>query len=376
MDIVGGLYVETCEVPGWSGLWGSGVRAALTVSRFSTPVTLHGYIGPANANMAAWLQARGVNSVLFPKAEDIAFSYFHPLSDPHIQPSLDDIETEATIYVEGENILRFGLLEGSARVNGGRVVYDPQSPHNPENFFSNGSTASELALVMNEQEFQAYSGTIDLNEGANALLSERQAHVIVVKRGLFGAIVFELGADPTEVPLYRSSRVFKIGTGDVFSGAFAHFWADKKFTAAVAADLASRAVSAYTEQPSLPINPAELPRRERATARSGLPIVVYGVNNTLGRMYTTQEAIYCIKALGMSVSRARASPVAIGNGARVVRFVIADGISDGEIASMDTSLGPLIVFDEENRVRRILDGEYTVKDDFTSAIYEIAMQGG
>ena len=58
------------------------------------------------------------------------------------------------------------------------------------------------------------------------------ADVVVVKRGCSGATVHRPGRDPVAVPAYRSARVFKIGSGDVFSAAFAHHWGERGLDAA------------------------------------------------------------------------------------------------------------------------------------------------
>ncbi len=79
------------------------------------------------------------------------------------------------------------------------------------------------------------------------------------KMGGHGAMVHVRGEKPVRVPSYRSENVWKIGSGDVFSAAFAFFWGKKELPAAEAAELASRATSYYCGTRSLPLpDPAVL----------------------------------------------------------------------------------------------------------------------
>jgi nucleoside 2-deoxyribosyltransferase len=81
----------------------------------------------------------------------------------------------------------------------------------------------------------------------------RDANLVILKRGIHGATVFEREKHPAQIPAYQSTRVFKIGSGDVFSAAFAQLWAEQGLPADQAADLASRAASVYVETSCLPL---------------------------------------------------------------------------------------------------------------------------
>ncbi|MGN7870766.1 hypothetical protein [Paracoccus sp. 22332] len=164
------------------------------------------------------LTALGVHVSSTPSDTAIMFAYFHPLSQPHIEPIPEAISQQPPIHVSGDVVLRFGFLEGSAIVHAERVIYDPQTAIRPQAFGANGSTAKQLALVMNELELCRYAGCADITAAAATVLSSsEQETVIVVKRGVRGVAVYERNVEPTIVPPYYSSRVFKIGTGDVFS---------------------------------------------------------------------------------------------------------------------------------------------------------------
>ncbi|MGO7135778.1 PfkB family carbohydrate kinase [Rhizobium leguminosarum] len=259
-------------------------------------------------------------------------------------------------------------------MTGSRVVYDPQSPGDPEAFSENGSAAEELALVMNEQELKAYSRSDDLNTGARAVMRSGAANVLVVKRGIFGALVYANTDAPVQVPIYQSSRVFKIGTGDIFSGVFAHYWAQERRNPTEAADLASRAVASYCEDPVSPIDAAELKRREPVQGSPPLAVEIYSAADTLGRRYTLQEALHCVRKLGVDASIAAATLPGAGSRNNTVGLVIADGFSDECLSALNASLGRIVILDEEHRPLPADIGRGCVSDDFASAVYQICMK--
>src|SRR3546814_19974745 len=91
----------------------------------------------------------------------VAFDYFHPLSTPGISPVPGRLEPLPPIHVEGEVVLRFGMLEGDAIVKADRAVYDPQSAFSTPRFTDNGSQANHLAIVPNRVEDSTLPGERD-----------------------------------------------------------------------------------------------------------------------------------------------------------------------------------------------------------------------
>lgn len=148
-----------------------------------------------------------------PIARSILFHYEHGLSEPKIYnapPALmPDIRLKAT------NVLRYGMLEGTAVVDAEYAVYDPQNVSTPELFEQNGSTAKNLALILNRYEATTLSGQPGLSAAEQAIYLFNQGHaqVIIIKQGPAGALVCDNGKIST-VPAYETSHVFKIGSGD------------------------------------------------------------------------------------------------------------------------------------------------------------------
>lgn len=370
MQIAGGIYIEICESPFWQGIWGSGLRAAMFLSRIDAQLILHGYYGGSLTNLFHRADDIGIKLNIRQRKNDIAFAYFHSLSDPFVEPPIARMEREESFDLEGRSVLRFGFLEGTARVRGERVVYDPQAPREPEQFFANGSVAEELALVLNEQELRAYSKSDDINRGVRTVLESGGANVIVVKQGIWGALVFAREMAPFQVPMYHSAHTFKIGTGDVFSGVFAYYWAEERRDPREAADLASRAVSQYCQAPTSPIDPLKLAAAQPVSNEPPSLIGVYGSSTTLGRRYVLQEALFCIRKLGIHANLVEQLPAGeMKNG--TVGLVIADGLSDGHLMQAARSFERTVVLDEERRSLPPETDGICVAEDFTSAIYRI-----
>ncbi|QDD95234.1 Nucleoside deoxyribosyltransferase [Roseomonas mucosa] len=377
MHIAGGLYRELCETPTWNAQFGSGGRAAAAVSAMSPGSTLHTYARDGNNAGADELSALGVQLSRTHSDIAIAFAYFHPLSQPHIEPRPGTIPQEPPIHVSGEVVLRFGFLEGSALVHAAKAIYDPQTAVHPEPFGANGSTAKRLALVMNELELCRYTGCPDLATAAgNAMSNDNQVTVIVVKRGVRGVTVYERNVEPITVPAYYSSQVFKIGTGDVFSAVFAHHWGEAGTSAPEAADLASRSVSAYCETMTLPVPTESLKSREPVTGQAPSRIILHGSTSTIGRRYTLEEARFRLKELGIDALSPQLDEIPEPLSKNLPSLVVADGLSTTEIRRLCETkpYRGIIVLDEERRpdVAELSSLGVTIISDFASSLYRSA----
>ena len=251
--VAGGVYAETCIEPFWDDVYGSGGRAAAALSAAIPAIRLQTYrAAPLDDALESLAAAYGfaIDGPAIPDA--VRFDYVHSLADPRITPRPDAIQVHPPIDVHDDVVLRFGFMEGGARVTAQRAVYDPQSAFDPRPFAENGSQAVELALVLNQLEALRLTGRTDPESIVDFLLQGGHAQTVVLKMGGRGALVGS-GIERTVVPAYRSDTVWKIGSGDVFSAAFTLFWGVENRPAAEAADLASRATSRYCNDKGLPI---------------------------------------------------------------------------------------------------------------------------
>jgi hypothetical protein len=296
MIVAGGSYLEICLRPEWRRLFGSGLRAACAISRLSPGTELHTYCFEGWADdIRHTAAAFGCLAHVQPIDDAISFSYDYPLSRAHLHPPV--ITRKGSLSVRGKTVLRFGFVEGEAVVQAERAVFDPQSQDSCEPFGANGSRADDLALVLNETE----AGASDAGFDASALMKRHGATVLVVKRGPRGATVHEPGGGVVEIPLYRSETVFKIGSGDVFSAAFALHWGERGLDAASAADLASKSVAHFVDGPSLPLE-EKLNHGEPVVSRLNEgPIYLAGPFFDLGQRWMVEEIYRTLTDLGASV---------------------------------------------------------------------------
>jgi len=378
MDIAGGLYLELCDVPQWDATFGSGGRAAAAVADLSPSSVLHTYVAPAAENGANYLKELGIDVRRHNTDTAIVFAYFHPLSRPHLEPPRSKIAANPPILVESGAILRFGFVEGDAIVRGDRVVYDPQTYHEPALFGANGSEAKCLALVINELEIRAMAGTADIAAAATCAMTSQGADVVIVKAGIRGATVFERGKAARHVPAFRSTRVFKIGTGDVFSANFAHYWAEDGMSPHDAAILASKAVATYCETRMLP----PMGPQPSMVALSDLPpgpIEIVGAVDTIGRRWTMEEARFRLRELGLSVRAPALGDAPDESRAVAAVLVIAEGMDMLVDARMRPVMPPdlpvVVLYEGGDRLAATVGAAYanlTITDDFASSLYLVA----
>lgn len=373
MHIAGGLYKEACLVPDWSAEYGSGGRAAAAVAGLSPSTVLHAYAPVLGSSGQVALERIGVELRLQPSSHGVAFAYFHPLSNPHIEPRRSEILQHAPIKLSGEAVLRFGFLEGEAIVHANRAVYDPQTSASPAMFADNGSSAEELALVLNEAEVRALSGKSDVRDAATALLKSGAAHVVVVKGGARGALVMERGGGMSEVPAYWSERVFKIGTGDVFSSVFALEWAERKYPAILAADRASLSVAAYCASGILPLTAEAQTPREPVKLEEVPVVLLDGAADTIGHRFVMEEARSSLLELGARVvCPALDGASMVGTAPIMSALVISEGLLGDlwpRLRGFENTGIPVVLLDELRATGIQTQGSCRVIDDFTSAIY-------
>lgn len=251
--VVGGIYFERCWEDDWDQLFGSGLRAAAAMTSLGAVVRLAGYAAKEHElAVRASACALGLAAVeVQVAAQTVAFEYEHSLATPVVLPPPHVTKRGSTISAEADTVLRFGMIDGDALVHADTAVYDPQSAHQPVGFTQNGSTASRLAIVCNGREAQLLTGSKSIEDAARRMADRERASVVVVKRGAHGATVFTEGAFH-ELPAYRTSSVWPIGSGDVFSAAFTKSWTMDNLTALESARRASLAAALYCQSRNFP----------------------------------------------------------------------------------------------------------------------------
>jgi len=302
MIIAGGTYGERCHYPRWDQIYGSGLRAAVAVANVSPGSTLHTYAPSEWADdIKATLNSFGLRGELTSTGVPITFSYLHTFERMEIAGIN---HSEPLLRASGPAVLRFGMIEGDAKVEGDRVVFDRQSSQGL--FQHNGSRAGSLAQIATREEVLSlardHGSELDrLREGVIALREMTSTlRIVLVKDGLGGLTLFE-GDDDITVPSYAVESYFRIGAGDVIAAAFAHGWAELHLAPSAAAEYAARSVAYFVEGPRLPLPPpAELSNRiESAKRKENIRIVGIGDFEVQALLRRTED---WMRALGKSAS--------------------------------------------------------------------------
>jgi nucleoside 2-deoxyribosyltransferase len=394
LHIAGGAYLEYCVEPHWSQLFGSGVRAAASLSKLSKKIILHTYISKQHDRTLKMIADAFRFEVIVKKIpKTISFSYTHGLSEPQVRPQISSIKHATAHQVIANNILCFGFMEGDAVVHGKKVVFDPQSFHDPKQFGSNGSTAERLAIVANLREASKMTGENVLHRIGRKLIAEHKAEIALIKRGPLGASLFSKAGSMVQIAPYKSEFVWAIGSGDVYASSFAHYWAERGFTAFRAAKLASMAAAVFCNSRSLPLpsnfmkttslETIDFSRRRTKKVYLAAPFF------TMSQRWLVEEVRNCLHSFGVPVF----SPyhdVGLGAASNVVPLdikalnrsdlvlVLADGLDTGTIfeAGHARAKGiPVIAFvqNEKEGDLKMLQGTHCeIVRDFVSAMYRTA----
>lgn len=385
--VVGGVYREICVDAGVDEIFGSAGRAAIALASRGKPVILHTYLFPEDAEVArAALEAGGVTIEATDRAARISFRYLHSLAKPAIWP-WPITEEPISIEVEAEQALVFGMLEGTAKVTAGTIVFDPQGS-NPEAFFDAGSKADRLALVLNTHELSKLSNS-DSEVGAiDELTAKTGAEVIIIKAGAVGARVYRHSKLQGAVPPYRTENVYKIGSGDMFSTAFFEGWTTLGLSPLEAADYASRSTARYcdTRSPSL-VSPSDLEHLQPLSGEPKGQVYIASPFFSLADLWLVEETARALWEVGskpfspfheVGLGRphvvATADLEALKNSTAVL--AIASGGDPGTLFEIGyaVSLGiPVVALSQNGRPADMTMLEGTgcrVSNDFASAVYQ------
>ena len=371
MEIVGGFYREMSLVPEIDQMFGSGGRAAATLSEITSDVILHTYTDN-DSDIAEFEKKYAIKVKKYRRDDPISFSYFRPLSTPHISKSEN---FQPSIKVSGEVVLRFGLIEGDAVVDANRVVFDPQTWKQKAIYSINGSKANNLVIVLNELELAHSTSANNLIAQAQELLELNKAEAIVVKRGVKGCIVLEKNGNNFSIPSYLSNKVTKIGTGDVFSAIFAFYWGVKKERPSLSAELASKSVACFCESGGVDLDYQKIDKLIPINFESFQPVTIFADQTGLGKRYILEEAKYLLLQFGITAQ----VEDSLDNLANYKNPIFILGETFRNLIAIENQLkknkSKIVVFDascDDWFTGYSTPENITLVQDFSSAIYQIA----
>lgn len=394
MKIVGGTYHEKCFEPQWDEIYGSGLRACRAVLALDKEcqIQFHTFV---EEDLVQYLDSYAEvypsfayfhNSI--PKT--ITFSYDHPLIDPRVYPRMDVVKTARNeIFVKGEHVLLYGFIEGSARVEGTKIVYDPQSPVNPVAFSETKSQAEKLAMVVNWAEAIKLAKTNDLETVKRFFFNSENAEILVLKMGAKGALVVNRRGKELLVPVYMTNKVWSIGSGDVFAAVFSYYWFNDndEFTAA---QKASYATAEYCDHHDYQFSPFESNPNIHPLILSATPkgqIYLAGPFFTFAQRWLVDQIRQAFLDMGVSVfsplhdvGYGGANDIVSKDLAALERsslvFAILDGLDSGTLFETGYAISkgiPMIgyVQNEKRDSLVMLEGSSCdFESDFTTAIYK------
>lgn len=244
--VVGGVYGEVCDFPRNQVIRGSAGRAAMALSP-QAETSLFAFIdSEMRSEFQAVCNQNDIQQEFFVREKPIWFRYRHPLSEPTRYDTNNSPTCDST--VTAGNCLVFGTIENLPKVCANKVVYDPQNVNKATAFSQNGSEAKSIVYVVSLSEGEILTQHQKPEEIAKKLLTFNNVVGAIVKCGPRGAFVAN-SVRSEWVPCFPSKRVYKIGTGDIFSAAIALFHLLENDDLFDSAWFASVAVSQYVEFP-------------------------------------------------------------------------------------------------------------------------------
>ena len=395
MIIIGGTYDEYCFEPRWEQKFGSGLRACWVSSRLapSQKITFYTFGDQHTKQYLDWISKEiDISPIIEEIPKSIQFQYDYPLATPSIFPRLDTLEIQNNkISVEGDNILFYGMLEGSATVKGKRVVYDPQSPANPIPFSQTGSLADELAVVVNLGEASkiANTNTDDLEGIKSFFFGKEKASILILKMGPNGAILVTNETSDKHIPVYETESVWPIGSGDVFAASFATHWfsgdspllAARKASWNTAEYCNSKSFSFTELESNEKIKPITVKSNDRGTVYLAGPFFSFGERWIIDQIYRLLSNMkFDVFSPWHHVGHGIASEVVPldlnGLDKSNIVFAVIDGLDPGTLFEIGYAIAkglPVICYVEkesDENLKMMEGSNCLLEGDLTTAIYK------
>ena len=253
--VVGGTYWETCSEPSVDRVLGSGVRAAAVLG--SAAQRLVTVASASDLEACSAVLTTTVDAV--PRHGTIEFAYDTPLTAPRVIMDPADRWIEIPTVI-ADDVIVFGMAESRPIVEATRAIVDPQGSLTLDDIES-VIKAAELIVVANRREASELAADQDLQSAASSIMDRTGAVATVIKCGALGALVFTAGGMIEGIPAFATEEVLPIGSGDVFTAAFAAQYLEH-------GDLSAAALAASRRTSCLRVEVSTGPVRHGWTSRS------------------------------------------------------------------------------------------------------------
>lgn len=391
--IIGGTYTENCNIPCVNQqLFGSGLRALALFHELNPDrkVCFKTCCSSHKEKLVRAFHSRANTRIDVTENMDVQFFYEHPFRVSEIYPRMDTIaENKKTIKAEGDHILLFGMMEAHVKVYGNIVIYDPQTANEQYLFSRTGSNVNKLIYVLNSHEAKALSGKESIAEQRDFFFDIEKCQALIIKNGANGAHLFISKSDEgTVIPVYKTDRVWSIGTGDIFTSYFAFMFFDGAdiHEAAIGA---SKAVACYSQKGAIE---GMTEKMESFNFSPVIPqkqgqIYLAGPFFSVAQLWLVGEFYKALKSERIKVF----SPlhdVGIGNAEEVtdkdveglnhsdVVLAIVDGLDSGTLFECGYAVAKgkkvvAFVQNESEKALQMLKGTgCDIEEDFTTAVYK------
>ncbi len=397
MKVVGGIYREICLEPKTDNLYGSGLRAAIAISQGCQNLSMSGLVESGLRNQIEIMSEKyGFKTELLERRNEIAFLYETPVSPPRVYGIEGARHMGSTLNVSGTNMLAFAMVETNLEVKADRLVIDPQGLSQIEGRIT--WSASHLAIVANRRETIKLLGIeedLDSDTLAESIRTKYNAEVSVIKCGALGAVVSDSGTI-YHIGAYLTNKVNPIGSGDVFSGVFAYFWADLRLSPEEAANNASKATAEWVFR-----GPFQVINRNKKVTAPNAEVRVFGKVSTVylaAPFFTTSERWLvnlcrnALKDLGARVF-SPSHDVGFGSSEAVVvgdidglnksksMIALLDGKDPGTLfeigygTAVDKRIVVYVSSNDNTNLTMIAGSQAHIHKDLSSAIYDAIWQG-
>ena len=394
LSIAGGFYRELCRFPQSDETWGSGGRAAAFSAGLGVETDLTTLVDSASAKILDSISHTfGFKARPIPIERTRAFQYDHGLSSPIIWPPVESSPL-VSIELSGDPALVFGMLEAEPKVQATTLVYDPQNPSSPSPI---KATPTHLAYVLNATEARLLTGSQEIEAAARNISDTFSADAVVIKMGARGALVLH-NQELKVVPSYRTVEVWPIGSGDIFTAAFACKWAVEGTDPFEAAAFASRATALYVNSRVLPIPAADINAEafpfqpmtpEERSSSNDYDVYLAGPFFNMPQRWLIEESRVALTRMGLKVfspfhdvGMGVAKDVAPQDIAALKQscalYAIIDGTDPGTVFEIGyaRSIGkPVVLFGQSTAgepLKMMLGTGCELVSDFVSSIYRVA----